>query len=105
MAPAWEPQRSTAGSQAAILAAGSAQKTHHRQSSSPNLMGNTAANAAFQGEQAHHFQPEHAGYITGWLDRGRQRGHGQRRTPALRVNAAGSKRVVPRSAQTPPPMH
>ncbi|KAK3944158.1 hypothetical protein QBC46DRAFT_375520 [Diplogelasinospora grovesii] len=49
MAPAWEPERSTAGSKAAILAAGSAQRHQRDHSSSqPTAWGNSAASLAFK---------------------------------------------------------
>ncbi|KAK0636197.1 hypothetical protein B0T17DRAFT_518402 [Bombardia bombarda] len=49
MAPAWESQRNAAGSQAAVLAAGSAQqRRQQRQSETPSAWGNSAANLAFQ---------------------------------------------------------
>ena len=48
MPPAWEPERTVAGSKAAVLAAGSAQKPHHRQSEPTTMMCSSAATAAFR---------------------------------------------------------
>jgi hypothetical protein len=49
MAPARGPsESSTAGSKAAALAAGSAQRQHQRKSNPPSLWGNSAANMAFK---------------------------------------------------------
>ncbi|KAK3327375.1 hypothetical protein B0T19DRAFT_161408 [Cercophora scortea] len=48
MTPVKESHPSSAGSQAAILAAGSAQRHQHRQSLPPSIWGNSAANLAFK---------------------------------------------------------